>query len=115
MSERIDEIATNSKKKNIREVYKGINEFKRGYQPRSNLVKDENGDLLADSHNISNFETVSRLFRKCGNLDLSQSYGTLWIVTGITLSFFLLHSRASDAEDLKLSVNIWRYSDDAIE
>jgi hypothetical protein len=23
-----------------------------GYQPRSNLVKDENGDLLADSHNI---------------------------------------------------------------
>jgi hypothetical protein len=27
---------------------------KRGYQPRSNLVKDENGDLLADSHNILN-------------------------------------------------------------
>jgi hypothetical protein len=24
------------------------------YQPRSNLVKDENGDLLADSHNIFN-------------------------------------------------------------
>jgi hypothetical protein len=31
-----------------------INEFKRGYQPRNNLVKDENGDLLADSHNIFN-------------------------------------------------------------
>jgi hypothetical protein len=28
--------------------------FKNGYQPRSNLVKDENGDLLADSHNILN-------------------------------------------------------------
>jgi hypothetical protein len=28
----------------------GINEYKRGYQPGSNLVKDENGDLLADSH-----------------------------------------------------------------
>jgi hypothetical protein len=25
-----------------------------GYQPRNNLVKDENGDLLADSHNIFN-------------------------------------------------------------
>jgi hypothetical protein len=25
-----------------------------GYQPRSNLVKDENGDQLADSHNILN-------------------------------------------------------------
>jgi hypothetical protein len=41
------------KKKNIRELYRGINEFKRGYQPRSNLVKDENGDLVADSHSIS--------------------------------------------------------------
>jgi hypothetical protein len=30
----------------------GINEFKRGYQPRSNLVQDENGDMAADSHNI---------------------------------------------------------------
>jgi hypothetical protein len=27
---------------------------KTGYQLRSNLVKDENGDLLADSHNILN-------------------------------------------------------------
>jgi hypothetical protein len=33
---------------------RGINEFKRGYQPRSNLVKDENGDLLADSNTIVN-------------------------------------------------------------
>jgi hypothetical protein len=33
---------------------KNINEFNRGYHPRSNLVKDENGDLLADSHNILN-------------------------------------------------------------
>jgi hypothetical protein len=32
----------------------GINEFKGGYHPRSNLVKAENGDLLADSHNILN-------------------------------------------------------------
>jgi hypothetical protein len=38
--------------KNIRDLYRGINYFKMGYQPRSNLVKDENGDLFADSHNI---------------------------------------------------------------
>jgi hypothetical protein len=44
----------NSKNKNIRDLYRGINDFKRGYQPSSNLVKDENGDLLADSHNILN-------------------------------------------------------------
>jgi hypothetical protein len=38
----------------IRELHRGINEFKRGYQHRINLVKDENGDLLADPHNILN-------------------------------------------------------------
>jgi hypothetical protein len=32
---------------------RGINEFK-VYQPGINIVKDENGDLLADSHNILN-------------------------------------------------------------
>jgi hypothetical protein len=35
-------------------LHKGVNTFKRGCQPRNNLVKDENGDLLADSHNILN-------------------------------------------------------------
>jgi hypothetical protein len=44
----------NSKNKNIRDLHRGINEFKRGYQPKSNLVKDENGDLLADFHIIFN-------------------------------------------------------------
>jgi hypothetical protein len=43
-----------SRSKNIRDLYRGINEFKRGHQPRNNLVKDENCDLLADSHNILN-------------------------------------------------------------
>jgi hypothetical protein len=43
-----------SKNKNIRDLYRGVNDFKKGYQPRSNLVKDENGDMLADSHNILN-------------------------------------------------------------
>jgi hypothetical protein len=44
----------NSKNKNIRDLFRGINGFKRGYKPRSNLVKDENGDLVADSYNIMN-------------------------------------------------------------
>jgi hypothetical protein len=34
------------------DLYRRINELRRGYQPRGSLVKDENGDLLADSHNI---------------------------------------------------------------
>jgi hypothetical protein len=52
LKDKINERATNSKNKNIRDLYRGINQFKRGYQPRNNLVKDENGDLLADSHSI---------------------------------------------------------------
>jgi hypothetical protein len=54
MKDKLNELATNSKNKNIRDLYKGVNEFKRSHQPRNNLVKDENGDLLADSHNILN-------------------------------------------------------------
>jgi hypothetical protein len=38
----------------VRDLYRGIPEFKKGYQPSYNLAKDENGDLLADSHNILN-------------------------------------------------------------
>jgi hypothetical protein len=52
LKDKINELATNSKNKYIRDLYRGINEFDKGYQPRSNLMKDENGDLLADSHNI---------------------------------------------------------------
>jgi hypothetical protein len=55
LKDKINELATDSKNKNIRDLYRGINEFKRGYQLRSNLVKDENGDLLGDSQNILNW------------------------------------------------------------
>jgi hypothetical protein len=55
LKDKINELAMNSKNKNIRDLYRGINEFKRSYQQRNNLVKDENGDLLADSHNILNY------------------------------------------------------------
>jgi hypothetical protein len=50
---KIKELATNSKNKNIRDLYRGINEFKSGYQPRNNLVKDKNGDL-SDSLSVLN-------------------------------------------------------------
>jgi hypothetical protein len=45
---KITEIELNSTKKNIRDLYKGITVLKKGYQPKTNLVKDERGDLLAD-------------------------------------------------------------------
>jgi hypothetical protein len=40
------------KNKNIRDLCKGMNEFKNGYQPRINLVKNDKGNLVADSHSI---------------------------------------------------------------
>jgi hypothetical protein len=33
-------------------IITGINDFKKGYQPRTNIVKDEKGDLIAHSHSI---------------------------------------------------------------
>jgi hypothetical protein len=51
---KINELESDSKNKNIRDLYRGINEFKKDYQPRTNLVKDEKGDLLADPHRILN-------------------------------------------------------------
>jgi len=38
--------------KNIKELSRGINDFKKGYQPRTNMVQDETGDLVADSRSI---------------------------------------------------------------
>jgi hypothetical protein len=49
---KITNIEINTKNKNIRDLYKGITEYKKGYQPKTILVKDERGDLLADSQKI---------------------------------------------------------------
>jgi hypothetical protein len=42
----------NENKKINRDQYRGIHKFKKNCQPKKYLVKDENGNLLADSHNI---------------------------------------------------------------
>jgi hypothetical protein len=54
LKNKINKLESNSTNKNIRDLYSGINEFKKGHQPRTNLVKDEMGDLLADPHKILN-------------------------------------------------------------
>jgi len=35
---KIEELETNSKIKNIRDLYRGITDFQKGYQPRNNIV-----------------------------------------------------------------------------
>jgi hypothetical protein len=49
---KIEELRTNSKIKNIMYLYRGISDFKKGDQPRTNKVKDEKYDLVADFHSI---------------------------------------------------------------
>ena len=48
----IDELETNSKMKNVRDLYRGSSDFKKSYQPRTNIAKDDKSDLFADSHSI---------------------------------------------------------------
>jgi hypothetical protein len=54
LKDKITEFATKSKNKNIRDLYRSIYEFKICNRCRSNIVKDENGDLLADFNSIVN-------------------------------------------------------------
>jgi hypothetical protein len=51
LKDKITEIELNSKNKNIGDLYRGITEFKKCYQPKTNLVKGERGDL-ADPQQI---------------------------------------------------------------
>jgi hypothetical protein len=53
LKDKINVLESNSKNKNIRDLHRGITEFKKGYQPRTNLVKDERADVLVDPHTIS--------------------------------------------------------------
>ena len=45
---KIEELDTYCKVNNVRDLYRGINDFKKGYQPRTIIVKDDKGDLVAD-------------------------------------------------------------------
>ena len=71
----IGELETNSNIKSTRDFYRGIHDFKKGCQPRTNTVKDEKGDLVTDSSNIlagwrNHF---SHLFSVHGVSDLRQT------------------------------------------
>jgi hypothetical protein len=41
-------------KRNIRDLYRGINEFKKGYISKIKIIKDENGKVPADHQGVFN-------------------------------------------------------------
>jgi hypothetical protein len=52
LKDKINEFETNNKNKNVKDLYRDINEFKKGYQPKINIIQDENGNLLADPQSV---------------------------------------------------------------
>jgi hypothetical protein len=54
LKDKMNELESDSKSKNIRDFCKGINEFKKGHQPKTNLVKDEMGYLFVNPYKILN-------------------------------------------------------------
>ena len=50
MGTQINEFEADSKNKNVGELFRGIRYFKKGFQIRINIVKDEKDDLVADCH-----------------------------------------------------------------
>ena len=53
---------------------RGISDFKKGYQPGTNIIQDEKGDLVTDSHCIlARWRNhYSQLFNVCGVSDVRQ-------------------------------------------
>jgi hypothetical protein len=77
MKAKIEELETNSNIKNVRDLYRGIHNFKEGYQPRTDIVKDGEGELFSDSHSTLArcWKYISQLLNVHGVNDVSgQKY-----------------------------------------
>jgi hypothetical protein len=72
---KIAELETNNTIKNNRDFYRSINEFKKGYQPRTKIVKDGKGDLVTDYHSVLDRwrKHFSQLLNICGVNDFRQA------------------------------------------
>jgi len=53
LTQKIQEIEENGKTNNIRDLYKGVNSLRKGYQPRLGMTRNERGDLQADPTKIA--------------------------------------------------------------
>jgi len=62
-------------KKKVRDLYRSISDFKKGYQPRTNIVQDDKGDVVTGSHSIFTRwrNCISQLFKVHGVSDVRQT------------------------------------------
>jgi hypothetical protein len=74
---KIEELETNSKINNIKDLYRGINDVKKGYQPRTGIVNDEKGHFAAESHSIMARwkKYFSQILVRLGRQKYTQSEG----------------------------------------
>ena len=55
---KFDELENNSKIKNMTDLYRGINDIKKGYKPGSNRAKDEKGDKKVNKTDCNNCRSI---------------------------------------------------------
>jgi hypothetical protein len=78
------------KNRNIRGMYRGINEFKKGYQSRTDFAKDEKSDLHTDPLSVLNM--LDSYFLKLLNVHGVNSVKQAEICTAELLVLMLKHS-----------------------
>ena len=52
MNRKITEIESNRRNRRAREQYRGINEVRKGFRPRTNMIRDKNGVVLVNESEI---------------------------------------------------------------
>jgi hypothetical protein len=83
LKDKLNELEVNNKNKNMRDLSRGINEFKKGYIPRIDIIKDENGNLLADPQGVLNrWKNFNQVLNVCGICDVSHMAEPLMLESG---------------------------------
>ena len=72
MKAKVNKLEENSMNKNIRDMYKGINEFKKDYQPHAYVIKKHDGTIVADTTSI--LSRWEQFFSNLLNVNQSTSH-----------------------------------------
>ena len=76
LKDEIEELEINSNVNIVRDLYKGINDFKKGYQHRNINVKNEKGEFVADPRQAA-IHTVDPLVHEPSAFEIELVIGKL--------------------------------------